>query len=353
MKSKNRIVIILLLIFLILNLFSLNVCASNQKFKLNISTEKEDIDIGQEFQITISIADLSNKPIENGFTYVGGKIIYDSNIISYVRGKEEFVTESGDISGICSVEVSDYNDGGSNIFIYYLDANIRTLKLTFKINENIDPTQCTIGFEDFIGENVDDSSISATADNVQLTLNAIKPNTDSGEDNIPVRVTLIKLDEDEISMYVNYTTSLNAIVLPSNATNKDIIWSSSDENVVQVTDGILESLKVGTAVITATSADNSNISASCIVNVVDYNNSDPNDENNQEDEEENDQVGEDESEQNYDDNEVNLSQREVDNTVSNQSRLPKAGTGIILIVSIAICIVISIIIFKKYKYLNY
>lgn len=356
MKFKNRIFIILLLVFFALNVFSINAYAANQNFKLNINTEKENIDIGQEFQISIGISDSSNQPMETGFTYIGGEITYDSNIISYIPGKEEFITESGDVSGLYSAEVSEYNDGGSNISIYYLDANIRTLKLTFKINENIEPKQFTIGFEDFIGTNVDDSSISATANNTQLTLNAINPNIDSGEENVPVRVSQVKLDETEISMYVNYTASLNAIVLPSNATNKNIIWTSSDENVVKVTDGELYGIKVGTAVITATSADNPDISATCIVNVVDYDdsNNDQNGENNQTEDNENNQdsndgnnqMGEGENEQNYEDN-------KVDNTVSTQQTLPKAGTGIILIVFIVIFIVISIIIFKRYKYLNY
>lgn len=217
MKKKKLIMIICILVNLILSLFSLNSNAANETFKLNISTEEQNINLGSEFQVTIAVSDLSN---QDGLTYIGGKITYDSNIISYVSGKEQFVTEAGDMSELYSVEVSDYNDGGSNIAIYYLDANIKTLKLTFKLNESVNSGQFTIGFIDFIGTNVDNSNIFATAENLQLKLNAKIP------------VTQVKLDQNEISMYVNETTNLIATVFPLNATNTNIIWTSSNENVV-------------------------------------------------------------------------------------------------------------------------
>lgn len=64
------------------------------------------------------------------------------------------------------------------------------------------------------------------------------------------------------------TIQLNCSVLPENATNKNVVWTSSDTNVATVsTDGIVTAVNLGSATITATSADGSNISASCMVNV--------------------------------------------------------------------------------------
>lgn len=63
--------------------------------------------------------------------------------------------------------------------------------------------------------------------------------------------------------------NLTAIILPENATNKKILWSSSDETVVSVdAKGQVTALAVGEATITATAADGSGVSASCHVTVI-------------------------------------------------------------------------------------
>jgi|GEM_PF-7116359 len=68
-------------------------------------------------------------------------------------------------------------------------------------------------------------------------------------------VTGIKLDKDSITIAGN-TWQLNATVLPENAADKNIIWQSSDINVVTVSsDGMVTPKKVGTATITATTED--------------------------------------------------------------------------------------------------
>lgn len=63
---------------------------------------------------------------------------------------------------------------------------------------------------------------------------------------------------------------INATVLPDDATNKDLSWSSSDESIATVDDyGVISLLKTGSAKITATAADGSGVSAICSVTVYD------------------------------------------------------------------------------------
>ena len=84
----------------------------------------------------------------------------------------------------------------------------------------------------------------------------------------PVSVTGISLDATEAKLMVGKTRSLTATIVPANATNKTVNWTSSDETVATVTDGVVTAVAEGDATITATSAENSNINATCEVTVI-------------------------------------------------------------------------------------
>ena len=91
------------------------------------------------------------------------------------------------------------------------------------------------------------------------TLN-IKPAT--------VSVTGLKLDKDSLTLQENGSDTLTATVEPADATNKDVTWASSDNNIATVSeDGTVTAINAGTATITATAADGSGISASCNLTV--------------------------------------------------------------------------------------
>ena len=86
---------------------------------------------------------------------------------------------------------------------------------------------------------------------------------------IPTLSTSIALNKTSASLKVTETLTLVATVLPENATNKSVIWSSSNESVSVVdNNGVVTAISIGEAVITATTVDGSNLSASCKVTVV-------------------------------------------------------------------------------------
>lgn len=77
----------------------------------------------------------------------------------------------------------------------------------------------------------------------------------------------INLDCSTKTVSLNDTEQLTAIILPSNALNKDVSWKSSNQNVVNVDiNGVITGLKVGTAVVSATTDDGGFV-ASCVVKV--------------------------------------------------------------------------------------
>ena len=76
----------------------------------------------------------------------------------------------------------------------------------------------------------------------------------------------IVLDRDKLSLEVGGTFRLEAIVTPYNATNKQVIWSSSNTGVATVdSNGLVTIVGEGTAVITATTVDG-NHKVYCVIN---------------------------------------------------------------------------------------
>lgn len=81
------------------------------------------------------------------------------------------------------------------------------------------------------------------------------------------KVTGVAVSIDTLNIARGKTKTLKATVSPSDATNKDIIWTSSDENVASVSlTGVVTAKNAGSTTITATCADGT-FSASCNVNV--------------------------------------------------------------------------------------
>lgn len=79
-----------------------------------------------------------------------------------------------------------------------------------------------------------------------------------------VTVTGIQLNKEKTTIAVNETELLTATVMPENATNKKVTWTSSDNNIVTVEEGKITGKKAGTATVTATTEDG-NKTASCTV----------------------------------------------------------------------------------------
>ncbi len=83
-----------------------------------------------------------------------------------------------------------------------------------------------------------------------------------------VPATSITLGASSLSMKADKNYTLTATILPENATCKSVTWSSSDESVATVSEaGVVTAVSVGTAMISATTNDGTNLSASCEVTV--------------------------------------------------------------------------------------
>ena len=79
-----------------------------------------------------------------------------------------------------------------------------------------------------------------------------------------VEVTDITLDKTELELKTGENETLTATVKPDDATDPTVSWSSSDEKIATVVDGVVTGVAAGSATITATAGDKT---ATCAVTV--------------------------------------------------------------------------------------
>ena len=162
-------------------------------------------------------------------------------------------------------------DAYSNVQLNYsvepADAGVGALTWT-----SSDPSIATVDKNGLV-TGVKSGTVKITAQAADLSNSA---NVVTGE--ITINVTSIKVNKIELvsstSIEVGNNQAIVASVLPTNAENRALTWSSSNPNVATVTYDSNDSSKVtitakkvGTAVITATATDNSGVSAACTVTV--------------------------------------------------------------------------------------
>ena len=102
-----------------------------------------------------------------------------------------------------------------------------------------------------------DFGIDTVSDTIEITV---------APKDVSVPVTGVALDKTEVSVAKGEKATLTATVTPDNAEVKTVTWSSSDEKVATVVDGVVTAVAEGTATITVKTTDGG-FTASCTVTV--------------------------------------------------------------------------------------
>ena len=347
MKRVKTILLIFILTILILSTNQIISNATGETFKVDLSTTSQNLEKGQEFQVLVNFSDISTT---EGFTLISGKLYYNSSVLEYVDGKEEFIGAEDSGSSSQKIEEFEINEDTSysTFNIFYLDAKVKNLKLTFKVKESTTATSATIKFEVSEATNVDNENIKGTASPASLQVSI---NQSTQQQSSEISVKSVSLDKNKITIKENETETLIASVSPTNATNKSVTWSTSNSSVATVKDGIVTGKKAGNAVITVTTKDGAK-TATCNVEVQE----DEAQEEPQEDQEEDREQQQ--ANINIIDNNKNNTNNENSTTMyknetknDTEQRLPQTGVSIVVPVCIIISIIITIIAFiKKQKY---
>ena len=120
--------------------------------------------------------------------------------------------------------------------------------------------------------NKNNSSSSSNKNNSSSSIknnssNSNSNNTSNTKPSQTVKVTSVSLNKTSAEIYLNNSTgfSVSATVSPSNATNKNITWSSSNSNIASVNNGYITAHNPGMATITVKTVDGNKQSS---INVV-------------------------------------------------------------------------------------
>lgn len=88
-------------------------------------------------------------------------------------------------------------------------------------------------------------------------------------EEVVITASSINLDKTDINIILGESSQLTATVLPDETTNKDVSWASTNPNVATVTsNGLVNTMGLGSATIIAMTTDGSNLCATCTVTVI-------------------------------------------------------------------------------------
>ena len=232
---------------------------------IELDTTEKTVSVDDVFTLTATVlpSDAYNKEVvwessdEETLTVVDGEVTALKTGEATITAKS---AENGEILAECKIKVIRYIDsisfkeseikvekgGVYFIEVTYLPANATETELTWVSS---DESVLTV---------LENGKVKALkAGEAKLTVKTVRDEI-FAECTVYVEVDSesVELDITSAELYCGDTLTLNATVLPEDATNKTVIWESSDEDVLKVDEnGVVTAVGKGTAKITATTED--------------------------------------------------------------------------------------------------
>ena len=191
-------------------------------------------------------------------------------------------TADGGKSASCEVTVSKKTQGAVAVDSVTIDPSELSLKVgaVVTLTPSVSPSNASnkkvtwTSSDRTVASVVDGTVIAEAAGIAVITVTTEDGNktaeckvTVSEETSSSVAVTGITLNKSDFTLEKGVSEKIEAVIAPFNATNQEVTWNSSDLSVAVVSkDGIVTAVSVGTAVISAKTADGGK-EASCKVTV--------------------------------------------------------------------------------------
>lgn len=207
------------------------------------------------------------------FNMTGGSITGNSTAHNYRRGGGVQSSGTFKLSGDVTISGNTWKGQASNVYLRAGDTI--TITGALKTSEQIGVSRCK---DDGSGKIV--TGIFAKAGSNDVSPKDYKDSFKCDDDKYlvvengkqlelitPIHVVSITL-QSSLVLFEGKTAQLTPTIEPSDATNKNVTWSSSKPSVATVDNhGIVTAVAEGTATITATSVSNPTVSGTCTVTV--------------------------------------------------------------------------------------
>lgn len=275
---KNRFVKLVAVLMLLSSLVS---CETKNAIvnvqSVSLSETEVDIFVGQTHALNAVIAPVNATDASVSWVSSNPDVatVDKSGVVTGVTEGDAIIkvtTTDGSKEAVCLVEVAEIEKSVEGVSIDIEEAVMHedeSLKLI-----------ATVLPEDASNKNVKWSSSDnevAVVDNNGLVI-ARKPGevtisvttedggkTANSQISVVISVESISVDPTEATIFLGQTSLLTATILPQNATNQKISWTSSDESIATVDQtGLVTSVAVGSVTITVTAEDGDLTAASAI-----------------------------------------------------------------------------------------
>ena len=249
-----------------------------------LDTNEMNLQIGDTYQLTATVYpnNATNKELKwtssnSSIATVSstGKIIARKNGTATITVK----TVDGNRTDRCIVKVTDKNISVTNVTLNTNKLNLQAGD-TYQLTATVYPSNATNKEVKWTSSNSNVATVSPTGTIVAkssgtavITVQTVDGNKTATctvtIENKNISVTSVTLNTNKLNVQIGDTYQLTAIVNPSNATNKEVKWTSSNSNVATVSPtGTIVAKSSGTAVITVQTVDG-NKTATCTVTVKD------------------------------------------------------------------------------------
>ena len=252
------------------------------KISLSASTLLTKVGCTEKITATVTPTNADNRAVTwSSSAPTVASVDQSGNIIAKSVGNATITVKAKDGSGVtatCWVNVTDIKV--TSITLNKTTLNIKT-GATEQLTAKVQPTDATNSKVTWSSNDKDvaevDQTGMITAKKEGSAVITVKAQDGSGKtatcqvtvNPSVVLVNKITINPSSKSLAIGKTVTLSPTVAPSNATDKGVTWKSSNSKVAKVDEksGVVTAVAAGTAIITATAADDSGVKATCKITV--------------------------------------------------------------------------------------
>lgn len=250
-------------------------CSAECEVTVSVNTESITLDkttlslsVGETAQLTATVKpdDATDKTVAWSSSDESVAKVDNGKVTALKSGKATVTAECGGRTAECAitvtVPVSSITLDKTTLSLAV--GETATLAATVKPDDATDKTVAWSSSDESVAS-VDNGKVTALKSGKATITAKSGGKTAECAVTVAVPVSSITLDKTALSLAIGETATLTATVKPDDATDKTVVWSSSDESIAKVDNGKVMALKIGSAIVTATAAS---FSVSCNVTVI-------------------------------------------------------------------------------------